>query len=171
MTIRILSIIAGVLALSGCAIHQNVQPVEQLASKEICIVQNPAVRATFLGVYERTLQQKGYAVRILPLNASLIECPITSTYTANWRWDMALYMSYAELKVYNNAKPAGQAIYDATRGGGNMGKFISAEKKIQELTNQLFPGGAGRGAPQPVLTEPLAVGSSRQQPAPPPDIP
>ncbi|MDB5849127.1 MAG: hypothetical protein JWP29_2879 [Rhodoferax sp.] len=130
------------VVLSGCAIHQNIKPVEQFSHKEVCIVENSAVRASFLDVYKRTLVQKGYSVKVLSPSASLIECPITSTYTANWRWDMALYMSYADIKVYNNAKPTGQATYDATRGGGNMGKFIDAEKKIQELTSQLFAGSA-----------------------------
>ncbi|WP_373989327.1 hypothetical protein [Duganella sp. BuS-21] len=53
-------------------------------------------------------------------------------------------MTYAEIKVYNGGKPIGQAIYDANRAGLNTGKFINADKKIQELVDQLFPGGAGR---------------------------
>ncbi len=130
-------------ALSGCAIHQNVKPVAQLDSKSVCIVQNGNVRATFLDAYERALSNKGYEVKRLESGASLIACPVTSTYTANWRWDMAMYMAYAEIVVYKNAKPAGKATYDATRGGGNMGKFIGAEKKITELVDQLFPGTAG----------------------------
>ncbi len=91
------------------------------------------------------LGAKGYQVRQLPASASLVQCPITSTstYTANWRWDLATYMALAEIKVYNQGKPVGEAKYDAMHGGGNMGKFIDADKKINELVNQLFPGGAG----------------------------
>jgi hypothetical protein len=37
-------------------------------------------------------------------------------------------------------------IHDATHGGGNPNKFIDADKKIAELINQLFPGGAGTHA-------------------------
>ena len=129
--------------LNGCAIRQTVKPVDKFDDKQICIIENTAVRSGFLDAYKRVLTQKGYVVKQLPAGASLIECPITSTYTANWRWDLAIYMSYAEIIVYNNAKPAGQASYDATRGGGNMNKFIDADKKISELVNQLFPGGAG----------------------------
>ncbi|HWU99350.1 MAG TPA: Sbal_3080 family lipoprotein, partial [Oxalicibacterium sp.] len=103
----------------------------------------PAVKNSFVESYKRALIQKGYEVKLLPANASLIECPITSTYTANWQWDLALYMAYAQVIVYNNAKPVGSASYDARRGGGNMNKFIDADKKIHELVNQLFPSGAG----------------------------
>jgi len=47
-------------------------------------------------------------------------------------------MKYAEIKVYRNAALAGEAIYDATWGGGRLDKFINAEKKIRELVEALF---------------------------------
>ncbi len=131
------------IALTGCAIHQTVRPVEQFEDKQVCIVESPSVRAGFLDAYKRALVAKGYVVKQLPQSASLVECPITSTYTATWQWDLAIYMAYAEITVYNNGKPIGKATYDARRGGGNMSKFIDADKKISELTNQLFPGGTG----------------------------
>ena len=143
MSKRTWLVIGTAASLGGCAIHQTVQPVERLEAKQICIVQNGDVREGVFESYRRALEAKGYAVRKLPVGASLIECPITSTYTANWRWDLAMYMAYAEIKVYSNGKPVGEAKYDSTRGGGNMGKFIDADKKITELVNQLFPGGAG----------------------------
>lgn len=135
--------LVALLSLSGCAIHQTVKPVERFDSNTVCLVQNDTVRATFLDAYERALSNRGYAIKRLESGASLIACPVTSTYTASWRWDLAMYMSYAEIVVYQNGKPAGKATYDATRGGGNMGKFIGAEKKITELVDQLFPRVAG----------------------------
>ncbi|PMQ16453.1 hypothetical protein JaAD80_10275 [Janthinobacterium sp. AD80] len=128
---------------TGCAITQTVKPVEHFASKEVCILENPDVRAGFMTSYKRALEGKGYVARQLPAAASIIECPLTSTYTANWRWDLAMYMNYANIKVYNNGKIIGEAKYDANRAGMNTAKFIDADKKISELVNQLFPGGAG----------------------------
>ena len=129
--------------LSGCAIHQTVQPVDKLDDKQVCVVESPEVKPGVLEAYQRALSAKGYQVRQLAPTASLVECRITSTYVANWRWDLALYLAYAQINVYDNGKPVGKATYDATRGGGNMGKFIDADSKIVELVNQLFPGGAG----------------------------
>lgn len=139
-------VVAGTLAVlvSGCAIHQTVKPVERFGGKQICIVENSAVKPGFVESYKRALTSKGYSVRQLPASASMTECEIVSTYMASWRWDLALYMAYAEIKVYNNGKPTGEAKYDAQRGGANMSKFIDADKKIAELVNQLFPGGAGQ---------------------------
>lgn len=129
--------------MTGCAINQTVAPVANLSDKEVCIVESPKVNKGFLEAYKNTLGSKGYSVRVLPESSSLVECPITSTYMAHWRWDLAMYMAYAEIKVYSHGKPAGSALYDSTRGGGNMNKFIKADKKVEELVNQLFPGRAG----------------------------
>ena len=131
------------IALASCAIKQNVRPVELFEGKEVCIVENPAVKqAGFLATYQRTLTEKGYRVRVMPAGSAVTVCPVTSTYTANWRWDLALYLAYADISVYSNGQPAGQAIYDSLRGGFNLGKFVHGETKIVELVNQLFPGTA-----------------------------
>ncbi|HEY1042861.1 MAG TPA: Sbal_3080 family lipoprotein [Telluria sp.] len=143
MNAKSAAIVASALALAACTIQQTVQPVTQVVSKTVCVVENTGVKPGFLEAYRRTLTGKGYQVRQLPPTAALTECPVTSTYSANWRWDMALYMEYAEINVYNNAQPVGKATYDARSGGGNMSKFIDADKKVAELADKLFPGGAG----------------------------
>jgi len=131
------------VALTGCAINQTVKPVERFDGKEVCIVENTAVRQQgFLATYKRVLTEKGYVVRQLAPGSPLTACPVTSTYTANWRWDLALYLVFADIRVYNNGQQSGQANYDASRGGANLGKFIHGETKITELVNELFPGGA-----------------------------
>lgn len=77
--------------------------------------------------------------RVLPGGSSVTACPVSVTYTAQWRWDLALYMAYAEIRVFKAGQEDGRAIYDSTRGGGNMGKFIDADSKIRELARELFP--------------------------------
>lgn len=141
-TIRALAALAlGITTLSGCAIKQSVKPVERLDNPQVCIVLNPAVsQGGFLTSYTRVLSEKGYTVEPLPAGSPVGQCAVTSTYTANWSWDLALYMVYAEIKVYKNGNLSGEAIYDARGGDANMGKFIKGEDKITELVNQLFPG-------------------------------
>ena len=128
-----------IVGLAGCAIHQNVKPVERFEGKQVCVIENPAVKYNFLSAFKQSLEGLGFDVKVLPATSALRECPITVTYTANWRWDMAMYMAYAEIKVYNNGQPVGEAVYDSLKGGANMGKFIKGEDKIIELVNQLFP--------------------------------
>jgi hypothetical protein len=132
----------GVL-LVGCAINQTVKPVERFEGTQVCIVVNPAVsQQGFLETYTRVLAEKGYTTRQLQPGSAVTDCPVTSTYTANWRWDLGLYMAYADIKVFNNGQQSGQAVYDALSGGANMNKFIRGDAKITELVDQLFPGRA-----------------------------
>jgi hypothetical protein len=143
LTSRFVAILALSATLVGCAIHQTVRPVGRLEGREICVIDNPAVRTTFIEAYKRSLTNKGFIVRQLPASAAITQCPITSTYTANWRWDLALYMAYADIKVFSQGNQVGQVTYDSMGGGANMNKFIAAERKIDELVNQLFQAGAG----------------------------
>jgi hypothetical protein len=139
MIVRWLVLLAVLIA--GCSIKQDVKPVTpaDLATRAICIRQNPAVREAFLEAYRQALEGKGFSVRIVPASAGIGECPLLTTYTANWRWDLALYLAYAEMVVYRESRPVGKAVYDATLGGGRMDKFIKADEKIRELVNELFP--------------------------------
>lgn len=140
MTFRTLFTMALTAALWGCAITQNVTPLARLDAKQVCIVENPAVvQEGFLVAYRRVLQDKGYAVQTLPPGSALTACPVTSTYTANWRWDLALYMACADIRVFKDGQQSGQAVYDALEGGLNMSKFIRGEEKIAELVDKLFP--------------------------------
>src|SRR4051812_17813778 len=142
--LRISAAIAILLSLSACAIEQTVKPVEAMQTRDVCVIENPAVRPGFLESYKNAMQSKGYLIRQMPKDTPLTACPVMSTYMANWRWDLAMYMSFAQIRVYRDSNPAGEANYDARNAGGNMGKFIDADKKINELVNQLFPGGAPR---------------------------
>jgi hypothetical protein len=127
------------VANSGCSIKQSVKPVDFSGQPmEVCILKNEDVREGFLEAYTSALNAKSVQVKLLPETASLNECPTTSTYTARWAWDLALYMKYAEIKVYRSAALIGEAVYDATWGGGRLDKFINAENKIRELVHELF---------------------------------
>lgn len=141
---RITAAVAILLSLSACAIEQTVKPVEGLQTREICVIDNPTVRPGFMEAYNKTMQAKGYVLRQMPKDTPFTGCPVISSYTANWKWDMAMYMSFAQIRVYRDGYQVGEASYDARNGGGNMNKFIDADKKITELVNQLFPGGAPR---------------------------
>jgi hypothetical protein len=136
---RRLGLAALALALGGCAITQNVQPVAALDGPQVCIIQNPAVRPGFLDTYLRVMGERGYQVRQLPAGAALTDCEVVSTYTGRWSWDLALYMAYAEITVYRNGQQAGQAVYDARQGSGLLSKYIKGEEKIAELVTRLFP--------------------------------
>ena len=131
--------LTGTLLLTGCSIKQNITPVADLETKEVCIIQNPQVTNNFLPAYKSALEAKNYSVIIKDSNDTITVCPVTSTYTANWRWDLALYLAYANIKVFKQGVLSGEAVYDSLSGGANMAKFIKGEEKIKELEHQLYP--------------------------------
>jgi len=129
-----------ILTLTGCAIQQTVNPVTDIQSKEVCIIENPPVRPGFLATYRNTLQEQGFQVKLLPVGSNYDKCPVVSTYTGKWSWDLGLYLAYAEIKVYKHGVLTGNALYDSTKGSANFSKFIKGEEKIRELVIKLFPG-------------------------------
>ncbi|MBF6031113.1 hypothetical protein ICY20_25505 [Pseudomonas sp. P115] len=137
------------LALTGCSIKQTVTPVTftSAPAPQICMIPAEGLRAGFNTTYTAQLRSKGFQTRELPPGTPPASCALATTYIGQWSWDMALYMSYADIQVFENGRRIGQALYDSTSGGARMGKFIDAQSKIIEMTDQLFPN-ASYGTPQ-----------------------
>jgi hypothetical protein len=134
------------LAVTGCAITQEVTPVKLgQPAQELCLVRNSeVVQDAFHDVYVTVLERKGFRVRSLPDKAAVDSCALLGTYEAIYRWDLAIYLARADLRVFANGKEAGRAVYDSLSGGANMNKFIRTEPKLTELVDQLFAGPVAR---------------------------
>ena len=129
-----------VLGISGCAtIDQKIRPISQISNDEVCIIENPKVQPGFLNQFKKTLEENGYKHKILPENSGFKDCNIISIYTANWAWDLALYMAYAKISVYQAGQPLGNAVYDARKAGLNSDKFVRGMKKWMNLSASCFP--------------------------------
>lgn len=127
-----------VALLSACSITQDIEPAELSRGAELCIIENTDVREGFLKEYQAVLSSKSIPHSLVSEDAVPDSCEWTSTYVARWTWDLSLYLSYAEIKVFHRGSLDGEATYDSTRGGANMSKFIDAEPKIRELVDQLI---------------------------------
>lgn len=133
--------LAGATLVGGCAITQNVTPVSRpTANTELCVVTNSeVVQDGFHPTFVQVLTKKGFKVKSLPDKSSPGSCPLTTTYEAIYRWDMAIYLARVDLRVYDDGREVGRANYDSLGGGANMNKFIRTEPKLTELVDQLFP--------------------------------
>lgn len=138
LVIKKTAVLAGVFLIASCSINQSIEPSQITKENELCIIENSAVRVGFLKEYKLALSKKGIPYHVVNESSVPKSCEWTSTYIARWTWDLALYMSYAEIKVFHNGSLDGEALYDSTRGGANMNKFIDAETKIQELVDELM---------------------------------
>lgn len=133
-------IIAISVALVGCAINTTIKPVAMANEKisDLCIKNNPDVfMAGFLPELESQIKSYGITTRIFD-GPTPMDCKYRLEYTANWQWDLAMYLSYAQLKVYNDSALIGEAEYDARYGGGRMDKFGPTANKLKTLTQPLF---------------------------------
>jgi hypothetical protein len=126
-----------ILTLSGCSISTTVKPIETQISN-LCIKQNPKVFMDgFLPELKTQIEQHNIRTIIVD-EFSKAECTNKLEYTASWAWDLAMYLTYAELNVYENTTLIGQATYDARWGGGRLDKFGSTANKLKTLVDPLF---------------------------------
>lgn len=137
MSCRLLLGAIVVLALSGCSITKSVTPVKTPMSR-LCIAHNPDVLMDgFHPELEKQIQDHGIQTKSYT-GPHPNDCSHRLQYTANWRWDMAMYLVYAELRVYDRSGLVGSATYDAYRGGGRPDKFGRTAEKLRPLVDELF---------------------------------
>jgi hypothetical protein len=140
-SIVVLALASGLL--SGCAINSTVKAVETRDIAVLCVQENPQVlMQAFHGELAAQIEAKGIKTRTYK-GAAPAECRHRMEYSANWRWDFAMYLFYANLTVWEADRMVGQAVYDARLGGLNLNKFGGTAEKIRPLLDELFPGQRG----------------------------
>lgn len=131
------------LCLQACTSVQ-VKPISANhvnAINEICISSNPAVTIdNFVPVIEKRIQYHGIKTRVLTAAESR-KCQYELQYSAKRSWDGVTYLSWAELRIYNNGQPLGDAEYKLKgKGGLSLTKWQSVETKMNPVVDQLFAG-------------------------------
>lgn len=136
---RLLTTMA-VLALAACTISRNVAPVETAGIDVLCVEHNAKTHmADFEPTMIRLIEARGVKTRVYT-DARPDDCRHTAVYSANWRWDFAMYLTYFRIEIFDDFKSVAVAEYDAALGGMNLDKFGPTEAKIRPLIEQLFPG-------------------------------
>jgi hypothetical protein len=147
------------VALGGCSITQDVRPVGANDIQEVCIQANPQVfMSEFKNELQRQIESLGIRVTRVYEGERPPSCTTRVEYTANWKWDLAMYLTYANLRVYQGSdRLIGEATYDAKMAGLNLGKFGTTAEKLRPLVNQLF---AKAAAPRESLQAPTTTPTS-----------
>lgn len=133
-------ILLTVLFMAGCALPVVIQPpAANIKITELCIVDNPKVLMDgFLP--ELKAQLKSYGIATQTWTAYNPEgCRYWLEYTANWRWDFAMIMEYAELKLYEHTTLIGYAEFNNRKPCLFCSpQYGSAASKLKALTAPLF---------------------------------
>lgn len=135
--IGVTAIAAAAITLSGCAIDTSVSPVASHPDR-VCLVQNDDVLMNGFHA-ELARQIEAHGIQVDSVDGTIPQnCHYVVKYTAKWKWDVAMYLQYAQIDVYHDKDLAGRAIYDARSGGLNMNKFGPTAEKIKPLVVELF---------------------------------
>lgn len=136
---RVLMAVGAALMAVGCSITQSIEPLDDVDVGLVCILDNPDIHmAGFQPEMRELIEQRGIHTDVYA-GSRPARCSHFLEYTANWQWDLAMYLSYADLRVYDaGGGLAGQATYDARSGGGRMDKFGPTREKLAPLVDELF---------------------------------
>jgi hypothetical protein len=137
ITIRLVLLVTASITLSQCAITQDVKPAGLSSDvKCISVVRNSKVHMEGLQTeIASQLRGMGYTV-------SVVDAPPAGnghylTFTANWGWDMAMWLKYFHADLHRGPTVVGSATYDARTGGNGFNKFGKTADKIRPLLKQL----------------------------------
>ena len=128
-----------VCCLSSCTSIQVSALDPSLNLQHICIENNPKVIVgDFLGVLEDGFTRHGISVR--PFYSDKPEgCEYVLRYTALQSWDIATYLSHAELRIYKDDMQVASAIYHHEgKGGFDLSKWKGTKAKMDPVIDELL---------------------------------
>lgn len=130
-----------VLIITACTSVDVSTLDPSLGMRHVCIQANPRVAvADFVGVLEDGLARHGLSSEVFSGKAPR-HCEFVLTYTALRSWDLAPYLSHAELVVWKNARKVAAATYHLVGGGGfSMMKWQGTKAKIDPVIDELLKG-------------------------------
>lgn len=143
--------VAIIASLSGCAAKQEISKFSGEMPSSLCIAKHQQVKEGVLdalvqGFANHNIKTKVIDGRYVDKHGvlepqvdkeKLQGCDGIVFYTARWNWDLALYMSYANIWVTDPLMDGrvAQATYISRHG---LDKFINAKKKIIELVDSMI---------------------------------
>jgi len=128
-----------VLSLSACT-SINVTPIgESLSFSHICIEDNPKVMVNdFVDTISDLFHDHQITSEVYSGDIPS-HCEYTMKYTALQSWDMSMFLSHAELRLFRGRHKIGNAIYHLNmRGGWDFSKWNSTRKKMTPVINELL---------------------------------
>ena len=123
--------------LSGCSIVKRVDPVPEKLSS-LCIEKNTDIfMDDYLGILEKELASLKVPTKTVEPSESS-KCRDVFRYKANWKWDMAMYLVYANFSVFRGDNRIGYGEYSSAGGGFRPDKWGTTEDLIKPILAELF---------------------------------
>jgi hypothetical protein len=133
-----LPLLAALTLLGGCT-ATRVTPLKT-AADQMCIEENPKVQVSdFVPVLQEGFARHGIQTQLYS-KIPRADCPYVVTYTARRSWDMAPYLSTAEITILG---PRRQTLAKASyhlrgKGGLSLMKWQGTKSKIDPVIDELL---------------------------------
>lgn len=127
------------LYLSGCT-AVNVRPIPtETRITNVLIRENPKVPvADFLDVVIEGFERHGISTKVISESADAGDAFVV-TYTAQRRWDMAIYLVDATISIEKEGHRLAHAQYHLRNGGGlSVTKWSGTKTKIDPVIDKLL---------------------------------
>jgi len=129
----------GLFVLGGCTVIK-VNPVDSSYKiSHICIEKNEKVIVSdFVTVLEEGIKRHGMTSEIF---SSLMPnyCHYKMSYVATRKWDLAPYLTDADINLYKGNEKIGTGNYHLKGGGGlDLSKWAGTKSKIDPVIDKLF---------------------------------
>ncbi|HIG12797.1 MAG: Sbal_3080 family lipoprotein [bacterium] len=125
--------------LASCSITREVQSIDSsLSIGSVALEHNTEVHMA--GLHPEIVSQ----LEVMGLQVTEFtgtppaDADCVLRYTANWGWDLAMYLTFFRIDAFKNETRLGSAQYDARFGGLHMGKFGATAEKLRPLLQELF---------------------------------
>ena len=134
----VLPLLAALTLLGGCT-ATRVTPLKT-AADQMCIEENPKVQVSdFVPVLQEGFARHGIQTQLYS-KIPRADCPYVVTYTARRSWDMAPYLSTAEITILG---PRRQTLAKASyhlrgKGGLSLMKWQGTKSKIDPVIDELL---------------------------------
>ena len=149
------------LSATACTITRHIEPVPARTIAAVCIVENEKVFGKdFLAAVREGFERRGIATREDPKEVLPADCAYRLEYEARWKWDIALYLAYADLRLYEGQLQVGRATYNARDADYRLDKFGSGSGKVTKLMTGCY---GTSPAQTPVHRAPCRTGEDRQR--------
>ncbi len=126
------------LTLAACTITTHVDPVPAKSLSAVCIKENDQVWSKeFLPTLQAEFSRYGIQT-VVYQGTCPAECRHHVEYTASWYWDVAVYLQYADVRVYDNDNLIGRATYDARNAWARPDKLGSTKGKLAQIMSDLL---------------------------------
>ena len=124
---------------SGCSISQRVIPAPAGTNIDTLYIENNSavLMSGLVEEIQRQVRSMGYDTKIYSGERPK-EAIYCLKYTANWKWDMAMYLTFFHATLLEEDRVLGTAEYDARSGGANVGKFGHTAEQLRPILTQLL---------------------------------